>query len=180
MQRAGSLIGKIKFPPAMSDPETRARAAWALAVGKKIVKYTRATLLVRGTLVVEVEDMVWQRQLATMRPLLVHNLNQALGEALVANIDFRPMPARIRPRMAQAARPQPGDALGSRDEADAIADPVMRMLYRQSQLSAQAKSVVRGAENITAQAESVVRDPEKKTAQAEFSVRDLGKRSAKR
>jgi hypothetical protein len=131
MQRAGSLIGKIKLPPGMSDPETRARAAWAVAVGKRIVRYTRPTMLVRDTLVVEVEDMVWQRQLNTMRPLLVHNLNQALGEALVADIDFRPMPARIKPRMAQSARP-PAFRQGPGDEADTIADPVMRMLYKRS------------------------------------------------
>jgi hypothetical protein len=127
MQRAGSLIGKIKLPPGMSDQETRARAAWVVAVGRRIARYTRATMLVRDTLVVEVEDMVWQRQLNTMRPLLVHNLNQALGEALVADIDFRPMPARIKPRMAESARPK-----GARDEADAIDDPVMRMLYKRS------------------------------------------------
>jgi hypothetical protein len=132
MQRAGSLIGKIKLPPGMSDQETRARAAWAVAVGKRIVRYTRATMLVRDTLVVEVEDMVWQRQLNTMRPLLVHSLNRALGEPLVADIDFRPMPPRMKPRMAQTARPQTDDAGASRDEADAIADPVMRMLYKRS------------------------------------------------
>jgi len=127
MQRAGTLIGKLKLPPGMADPETRARAVWALAVGKRILRYTRATMLVRDKLVVEVEDMVWQRQLATMRPLLVHNLNQALGEALVADIDFRHTPARIKPRMAESARPK-----AIHDEADAIADPVMRMLYKRS------------------------------------------------
>lgn len=127
MQRAGALIGKLKLPAVMADPETRARAAWALAAGKKIARHTHAARLVRDTLVVEVEDMVWQRQLAALRPILVHNLNQALGEAVVADIDFRPMPARRKPQMAQTARPRAGH-----DEADSITDPVMRMLYRQA------------------------------------------------
>jgi hypothetical protein len=127
MQRAGALIGKLKLSAAMADPETRVRAAWALAAGKKIARHTRAAMLVRDTLVVEVEDMVWQRQLATLRPILVHNLNQTLGEAMVSDIDFRPMPARRKPQMAQEARPN-----ASHDEADSITDPVMRMLYRQA------------------------------------------------
>jgi len=133
----------------MSDQETRARAAWTVAVGKRIARYTRATVLVRDMLVVEVEDMVWQRQLNTMRPLLVHNLNEALGEALVGDIDFRPMPARIKPRMAEAARPQDArSGANPSDDADAIADPVMRMLYRKS---AQAESVVRALRKRSAQ-----------------------------
>ncbi len=129
MERAGALIGKLKLPAAIADPETRVRAAWAMAAGKKIARYTHATILVRDTLVVKVEDMVWQRQLATLRPILVHNLNKTLGEAMVADIDFRPMPARRKPQMAQAARP---DSPGNTDEANSITDPVMQMLYRQA------------------------------------------------
>src|SRR5438105_2529046 len=83
MERAGRLIGKLKVSPGVTDPETRARNAWAMAAGKKIALKTRATNLVRGTLVVEVEDIVWQRQLNTLRHFLLRNLHQELGEALV-------------------------------------------------------------------------------------------------
>ncbi len=122
MQRAGTLFGKLKLSPDI-DPETRARAAWALAAGKKIAAHTLASALVRGTLVVEVEDMVWQRQLNTLRRFLLRNLNEALGEALVTEIDFRPMPKRIKPQRAVSARGQDSNGIG---------DPVMAMLYRQS------------------------------------------------
>jgi predicted nucleic acid-binding Zn ribbon protein len=128
MERAVSLIGKLQLPRNVADAETRARAAWAAAVGKRIVRYTRATLLVRDKLVIEVEDIVWQRQLTTMRPLLIHNVNKALGEALVAEIEFRPMQPRFKPQPAASARPQ----TAAPDEADGIADPVMRMLYKRS------------------------------------------------
>jgi predicted nucleic acid-binding Zn ribbon protein len=121
MQRAGSLLGKLKLSPAMADPETRARAAWALAAGKKIAAHTLASALVRRTLVVEVEDMVWQRQLNTLRHFLLRNLKETLGEELVTEIDFRPMPARRKPQRAITAR-----------GTDGIEDPVMAMLYRQS------------------------------------------------
>jgi predicted nucleic acid-binding Zn ribbon protein len=121
MERAGRLIGKMKLSPGVVDPETRARAAWAVAAGKKIAEHTRAVTLVRGSLVVEVEDQVWQRQLNTLRHFLLRNLREALGDQTVTEIDFRPMPRRMAPQKAAAARP-----------ADGIEDPVMGMLYRES------------------------------------------------
>ena len=75
-------------------------------------------------LIVEVEDMVWQRQLYGLRHFLLKNLAQALGEALVTDIDFRPMPKRRRPQRAETARPTV--------DASGIGDPVMAMLYQQS------------------------------------------------
>jgi predicted nucleic acid-binding Zn ribbon protein len=124
MQRAGSLIGKLKLSPEMADPEVRARAAWRLAAGKKVAEHTLASAFVRGTLVVEVEDIVWQKQLNALRHFLLRNLAEALGEALVTDIDFRPMPPRRRPQRAEAARRS--------DDSAGIDDPFMAMLYRQS------------------------------------------------
>ena len=119
MERAGRLIGKLKLN--IDDPELRARAAWNVAAGKKIAEHTRAVALVRGSLVVEVEDQVWQRQLKTLCGFLLHNLEKALGEALVTDIDFRPMPRRREPQRAETAR-----------ASEAVQDPVLDMLYRQS------------------------------------------------
>jgi len=119
MERAGRLIGKLKLN--VDDPELRARAAWKVAAGKKIAEHTRAVALVRGALVVEVEDQIWQRQLKTLSGFLLRNLEKALGEALVTDIDFRPMPRRREPQRAERAR-------GSED----VQDPVLDMIYRQS------------------------------------------------
>jgi predicted nucleic acid-binding Zn ribbon protein len=121
MQRTGRLLGKLKLSASMKDPETRARAAWNVAAGPKLAERTRATALVRNTLIVEVEDMVWQRQLNTLRRFLLNNLANALGEELVTELDFRPMPKR---RPAQVASTASG--------ADGIADPVLNMIYQQS------------------------------------------------
>jgi hypothetical protein len=122
MQRAGRLIAKMKLSPDVADPEMRVRAAWPAAAGKKIARYTRATALVRDTLIVEVEDHVWQRQLATLEHFLVRNLAKELGEALVKKIDLRPMPRRRAPQRAETARP----------DAERVADPVLDLVYRQS------------------------------------------------
>lgn len=121
MERAGRLIGKLKLPE-MSDPETRARAAWTLAAGKKIAEHTRATALVRDTLVVEVEDLLWQRNLARLEGILVANLAKAMGDSVVKKLDLRPMPRRREPQRAETARP----------DSERIADPVLDLVYRQS------------------------------------------------
>jgi hypothetical protein len=121
MERAGRLFGKLKLSSDVADLEIRARAAWAVAAGKKVARHTRATALVRDTLIVEVEDYIWQQQLARLDRFLIRNLEKALGEALVKHIDFRPMPRRIMPQRAETARPAGG-----------IEDPVLDLLYRQS------------------------------------------------
>ena len=122
MERAGRLFGKLKISPDVADPEIRARAAWAVAAGKKVARHTRATALVRDSLIVEVEDYVWQQQLATLEGFLIRNLAEVLGEKLVKRIDFRPMPRRIMPQRAETARPA----------SNGIEDPVLDLLYRQS------------------------------------------------
>lgn len=111
----------------MTDPETRARAAWQVAAGKKIAEHTRPTVLVRSTLIVEVEDMVWQRQLNTLRHFLLRNLTKTLGEDLVTEIDFRPAPKR---RPAQMEMQATSNVAANR--IDGIGDPVLGVLYRQS------------------------------------------------
>ena len=100
MERAGRLFGKSNLLSQVADPETRARAAWPVAVGKKVAQQTRARALVRTTLVVEVGDYVWQRQLSTLRNQLLQNLAKELGAGLVTDIDFRPMPPRRQPQRA--------------------------------------------------------------------------------
>jgi predicted nucleic acid-binding Zn ribbon protein len=121
MEKASRLIGKLKLSPGVADPETRACAAWTVAAGKKIAEHTRASGLVRGSLVIEVEDVVWQRQLNTLRHFLLRNLREILGDQTVTDIDFRPMPRRMAPRRATAAR-----------SAEGIQDPVLGLLYQES------------------------------------------------
>ena len=126
MERAGRLFGKLKLSRDVADPEIRARAAWAVAAGKKVARHTRATALVRDSLIVEVEDYIWQQQLATLEGFLIRNLADVLGEKLVKRIDFRPMPRRIMPQRAETARP------GAFPSSNGIEDPVLDLLYRQS------------------------------------------------
>jgi hypothetical protein len=73
-------------------------------------------------LIVEVEDKVWQRQLSTLKHFLLRNLEKELGERLVNDIDFRPMPPRREPQRALHAR---ASSVG-------IQDPVLDLLYQRA------------------------------------------------
>jgi hypothetical protein len=128
MERAGRLFGKLHLPPEMADPGARVRGAWTRAVGKNVAKHTTVVALVRDKLVVEVEDRVWQKYLVGLQHFIIRNLAKEMGEHIVKDLDLRPMPPRIRAQRAEASRPTPAGT----DEASAIEDPVLQMLYRKS------------------------------------------------
>ena len=113
--------------------EELACAAWANAVGKKIATHTRAARLVRTKLVVEVEDRVWQRQLFALTWQILRNLDKAVGPGLIEELEFKILPRRREPARATVSS-SAGTPLF--DEADAIADPVLRNIYRVSRKKA--------------------------------------------
>jgi hypothetical protein len=132
MERASKLIRGLRLSGEVITPEQLACAAWPEAVGKKIAGHTRAAKLVRTRLVVEVEDHTWQKQLFTLTRHILNNLEKTLGRGLVDDLEFRIMPRRREPDVARAAMP----ALF--DDADAISDPVLREIYKQSRKRARA------------------------------------------
>lgn len=125
MERASTLIRGMKLPGGTLSGEELACAVWPQAVGKTIAGHTRAARLVRTRLVVEVEDITWQRQLNALSRQIVKNLSRILGEGAVDDVEFRILPRRREPQRASEAMP----ALFT-DESAAIADPVMRSIYR--------------------------------------------------
>jgi hypothetical protein len=133
MERASKLIRGLRLSDDLVAPEQLCCAAWPEAVSKKIAGHTRPAKLVRTRLVVEVEDHTWQRQLFALTPHILNNLEETLGRGLVEDLEFRIVPRRREPVMARLALP----ALPA-DDADAIADPVMRDLYKLSRKKAQA------------------------------------------
>jgi predicted nucleic acid-binding Zn ribbon protein len=136
MERAGRLIGKLKLPASAVSPEELAKAAWAAAVGKKIAAHSTAISLVRGCILVEVEDAVWQRQLTTLRSQIVRRLQEITGTEIVRDVAFRPMIPKRMPQRAETARPQEFQLTA--DDADSIADPILRRLYKTSRKKATA------------------------------------------
>lgn len=131
MERASRLIGRLKLPGGLVSAEDRACAAWPLAVGKKIARHTNAVKLVRSTLVIEAEDVIWQRQLNTLRHQIVSRLREVMGDGTVTDLDFRPMIPRRLPQRAEKAHT-------IADEAELIQDPVLERLYKDSRKKASA------------------------------------------
>ena len=130
MERASSFVRKLSR--GMITPEEMALAAWPDAVGKRIALHTRAAKLVRTRLVVEVEDATWQRNLWSLSGQILRNLQKALGPELVDDLEFRIIPRRREPEIARASIP------ALIDDAEAIADPILRDLYKLSRKKAQA------------------------------------------
>lgn len=134
MERASRLIRKLALPGDAVSPEELVRTAWPHAVGRKVAAHTRATRMVRTRLIVEVEDAVWQRQLFTLTRQVIANLEKTLGRGLVEDIEFRVVPPRREPQ--RAVRSAPAGNLFAPDEADAIADPMFRVIYKASRKKA--------------------------------------------
>jgi len=127
MERAGRLIAKWKLCTDCVEPDALARAAWPAAVGKKIAAHSTATLLVRGRLVVEVEDTIWYKQLAGLRPHIIKSIEGVLGVGMVTEIEFRLGVPRIRPQREERLPPLLEQKV---DEADSISNPALRRLYK--------------------------------------------------
>jgi predicted nucleic acid-binding Zn ribbon protein len=132
MDRAGKYLAKLKLSDAISQDDL-ACAAWPAAVGKRIAVHAAAKSLVRGSLIVEVEDAIWQKQLFYLRFQILAKLQEVLGAGVITDVEFRIGTPR-RP-------PQPALTLGQAkptDEADEISDPGMRAVYKQARKKASA------------------------------------------
>jgi len=127
MERASRLFGKLTASGGPIDADGLARAAWPLAVGKKVAARTRPARMVRTRLIVEVEDLVWKKQLFALSRQILTNLERHLGQGVVEDLEFRVMPPRRDAQRAEVVQPGLTEAL---DDADQIADPVMRNMYK--------------------------------------------------
>ena len=69
--------------------EAACLSAWKVATGDTLNQRAIASEFQRETLIVLVEDAVWQKQLAQMRSQLLSRVNSLLGQPLVKTIEFR-------------------------------------------------------------------------------------------
>jgi predicted nucleic acid-binding Zn ribbon protein len=129
MERAAKLLRQWKLASGHVSSDQVAIAAWSVAAGKKIAAHSRAVSLVRGRLVVEVSDEIWQKQLRTVRGFILSKLEKDLGEPLVTDIEFRVVPLRRGPAREERVVRGPLFPSGP-DEADAISDPFMAIVYK--------------------------------------------------
>ncbi len=124
MERTAKLFSKLKLPAGTLRPDQLVKAGWPAAVGAKIAAHAKTVWYDQKRLVVEVGDAVWQQQLTALKGQILARLEQVLGARLVDEIEFR---LRIRRRDPQRAE----EPRSNEDEADRIADPVLRTIYKQ-------------------------------------------------
>jgi hypothetical protein len=141
MERAARVFRKSKQSLSLLTDDEVARAVWPAAVGRTIAARTSRLRLVRTTLVVEVEDHIWQKQLHTLAGQILGRLRKLTPDLEISFIEFRIGVPRREPQSAATASGQPADTLlggSTSDEADHIQDPVLKKLYLISRRKASA------------------------------------------
>jgi len=131
MERAGRSLSKMMLSGSVPDEEL-ARAAWVAAVGERLAQHARALTLVRGKLIVETEDSIWQQQLFFLTSQILRKIDQVLGGNIVTDLEFRVPPRRRPPQYAESLSP----ASPPLDEAESIADSALRIIYKQARKKA--------------------------------------------
>ncbi len=130
MERAARLIHKNKYSRQILTDDELVRAAWPHAVGKAIAAHTSNLRLVRTTLVVEVEDSIWQRQLHALTFQIVERLRKIIGNQDIQDVEFRIGVPRRQPQRAESLHWETTLSDDPEREAERIEDPVLRKLYR--------------------------------------------------
>ncbi len=131
MERAGRLIGKLKVSSKVTTPEQMAQAAWPAAVGKRLADRTGRVTLYGTTMVVDVEDAIWQSQLTPMSGQILAKIEMLLGSGAIQKLEFRIGVMRRRPQKVEKPSPL-------FDEGDGIQDPSFRKIYIASRRRASA------------------------------------------
>jgi len=140
MERAARLFKHKSVNREIMTDEDVFRAAWPLAVGKAIARHTSRLKMVRGTLVIEVEDAIWQRQLHTLSSQILDRLRKFTGNSVLTDLEFRiGIPRRSAHRAESAGHSAVDSPLEAQtDEAETILDPVLKKVYRLSRKKASA------------------------------------------
>jgi hypothetical protein len=73
-----------------------------------------------------VDDEIWRKNIWSLRYQIVRNLVKAIGPEIVTDVELRVMPPRLGPQREVRAHL----ALEPPDEAESIADPGLRRIYK--------------------------------------------------
>ena len=138
MERAARLIKKNKYSNKLFTDDDLARAIWPSAVGRAIAAHTSRVKLVRTTLLVEVQDAIWQKQLHPLTGQILVRLHEVMGSDAIQDIEFRVAIPRRQVMRAEARQSMPSGQAPATDEADAIQDPVLKKVYQLSRKKATA------------------------------------------
>lgn len=128
MDQAARIIAGMKDGASIASLERIACSAWKRAVGKRLAQHTRPVKLVRDRLVVEVDDDIWRDSLWKLRFQILRNIEKEIGTEIVSDLTFSVAPPRREPQRETGAPA----LVQQSDDADAIADPGLRRIYKNS------------------------------------------------
>ncbi len=139
MERAARLIKSNKYSRQILTDDDIVRAVWPAAVGKSVAAHTSRMKLVRTTLVVEVEDSIWQKQLHTLSTQILSRIRKLTGSDSIQDIEFRIGVPRRQPQLAASRQTTSAAAVTpASDDSELIQDPVLKKVYRLSRRKATA------------------------------------------
>ncbi|MDZ7639031.1 MAG: DUF721 domain-containing protein [Bryobacterales bacterium] len=131
MDPTAKLLNELVSLRKLESVDQKLQRCWQSAVGAKIANHSRVIQLRGNVLHVAVDDAVWKTQLEQLHSHVLERIRTASGNAAFDRVEFRVTPPRIRPRVAQVP-------LFGADEADRIADPLLRRIYKDSRRKARA------------------------------------------
>jgi predicted nucleic acid-binding Zn ribbon protein len=129
MERAARLVNKHKYSQDILEEGDVVRGIWPAAVGAAIARHTGKLKVVRETLVVEVEDAIWQKQLHCLRSQIVDRVQKCMGSPAIKFVEFRIGVRRREPQKETGLR---AESVDPNDEAEGIQDPVLKKVYQLS------------------------------------------------
>lgn len=68
--------------------ENLAFAYWESVVGKEIAHHTEPEKIVKGTIVVKVDNDVWRNELSFFKNEIIQKLNNKIGKKIIQEIKF--------------------------------------------------------------------------------------------
>ena len=120
--------------------EAAAIAAWKHAAGDGLKEHAVPLKLENRTLIIAVADVIWQKQLTSMRGQLLFRVNSILGKPLVGALVFFVDPKLAKPhvdRSAQTEEPLDNEVpLELWSAANAIQDKELRRKFLKTALLA--------------------------------------------
>jgi len=140
MERASRKIDRNLFGDSEED---LARAAWQAVVGARIAAHTSPARLTGTTLIVDVEDRVWQRSLLALKSHILARLKEIVGHRMIEDLELRVVSPQTFARAKLPAVPdlpyrsKLGDGRIRRAVEEAAAneklasDPLLRRLHKQ-------------------------------------------------
>jgi hypothetical protein len=129
MESATKLLRRYRFAKHCVSHAQLVQAVWPKVVGKKVAEHSEIRGLWHGTLIVQVEDPIWQEHLTTLRGQILVQLVSLVGAGLVTEIEFRVgVPRRKPAREERVAAAEP----------DGIEDPILSRIYLASKKRASA------------------------------------------